>query len=156
MAVKQITPKAEVAAYLAEQLERLEAAIINAMAYAGVQCTREAREGRNYLDHTGNLRSSTGFAILVNGKVHTKGGFEQVARQGKQPKGAVYDGDKVGEKFLLSVIKEFPRGIVLVVVAGMKYAAAVSDYGFNVLDSSERMADRIVPQILDDLGLSKK
>ena len=48
--------------------------------------------------------------------------------------------------------REFPNGVVLVVVAGMNYAAHLSDRGYDVLDSAEVLAAKLVPQLLQSLG----
>lgn len=75
-----------------------------------------------------------------------KSNFEAVKSTAKE-------GSKAGSDFLKSVIAENSRGIVLIVVAGMNYAKYVEAIGLNVLDSSEILAKKLVPQILRDLGL---
>ena len=49
---------------------------------------------------------------------------------------------------------EYPTGIVLIVVAGMKYAIYVADRGYDVLDSAEDLARREIPKMLEKLGLN--
>ena len=153
MAVKQLTPEQEIHRYLDEQLERRKKAIINMMAYVGESCLKAARELNTYMDRTGNLRSSTGYAIVVDGKVFTKSAFKQESPKGQQKLGATYTGGSQGSQFIDSISNQYPSGIVLVVVAGMDYAAYVQDYGFDVLDSAELVAERMVPQLLKQLGL---
>lgn len=156
MAVKQITPMSSVREYLEKEIQRREAAILNTMAYVGESCLRAARELNTYIDRTGNLRSSTGYAIVKDGKVWTKSSFRQENSTGRHPAGTAFDGGSKGEEYLLSVISEFPKGIVLVLVAGMNYARFVQDYGYDVLDSAELLAERLVPQLMRQLGFSIK
>ena len=153
MAVKQITPMGEVRKYIDEQLNRRKMAIINAISYVAETCLRAAREIDTYKDRTANLRSSTGYAIIVDGRVFKKSSFAKESSQGEQHPGTVYDGAEKGSAFLDDLIGDFPTGIALIMVAGMNYAAYVQDYGYDVLDCSELLADRLVPQILKQLGL---
>ena len=50
------------------------------------------------------------------------------------------------------MISQNPAGIVLIVVAGMDYAAYVEAKGLNVLDTSEIMAKKLVRRTLKRLG----
>ena len=61
-------------------------------------------------------------------------------------------GAKSGIQYAKEVARQFPEGIVLIVVAGMNYASFVSATGRDVLDSAELLADKLVPQILKQLG----
>ena len=54
------------------------------------------------------------------------------------------------------LISENPKGIVLIVVAGMNYARYVEKMGLNVLDSSEMLAKKLVPRMLKDLGFKRR
>lgn len=148
MGAKQITPMSEVEAYLDEQIERIEQRIIYNLSYVGEQCLTEARSTNSYKDQTGNLRSSIGYIIVKDGKVIRQSDFA-VVRKGSE-------GKSEGEKFARSLASKFPDGIVLIVVAGMNYASYVSAKGYNVLDSAELLADRLVPSILKQLGFTKR
>lgn len=148
MGAKQITPMSEVEAYLDEQIERIEQRIIYNLSYVGEQCLTEARSTNSYKDQTGNLRSSIGYIIVKDGKVIRQSDFA-VVRKGSE-------GKSEGEKFARSLASKFPDGIVLIVVAGMNYASCVSAKGYNVLDSAELLADRLVPSILKQLGFTKR
>ena len=146
--MKQITPMSEVDAYLDEQIERIEQLIIYNLSYVGEQCLTEARSTNSYKDQTGNLRSSIGYIIVKDGKVIRQSDFA-VVRKGSE-------GKSEGEKFARSLANKFTDGIVLIVVAGMNYASYVSAKGYNVLDSAELLADRLVPSILKQLGFTKR
>ena len=148
MGAKQITPMSEVEAYLDEQIERIEQLIIYNLSYVGEQCLTEARNTNSYKDQTGNLRSSIGYTIVKDGRVIRQSDFA-VVRKGSE-------GKSEGEQFARSLAAKFPEGIVLIVVAGMNYASYVSAKGYNVLDSAELLADRLVPSILKQLGFTKR
>ncbi len=138
----------EVEAYLDEQIERIEQLIIYNLSYVGEQCLTEARSTNSYKDQTGNLRSSIGYIIVKDGRVIRQSDFA-VVRTGSQ-------GKSEGEQFARSLANKFSDGIVLIVVAGMNYASYVSAKGYNVLDSAELLADRLVPSILKQLGFTKR
>jgi len=138
----------EVDNYLEEQLERFEKLVIYNFSYIGEQCLNEGRSTNSYLDQTGNLRSSLGYVIAKDGKIVKMSDFKQI-KGGK-------DGAKNGAEFARQLVGNFPKGIVLIVAAGMNYAAYVSAKGYNVLDSSELLADKLVPEIMKQLGFIKK
>lgn len=146
MGMKMVTPQAEIDAYIQVKLDSLRKAVIYQLKYVGESCIRQAREwkGQNnpYTDRTGNLRSSTGYVIVENGKVVFLSSFDSV-------KGG--DG-KEGEEFAQSLASKFPKGLTLVMVAGMNYAAYVSARGYDVLDSAEDLAAKLVPEMLNKLG----
>lgn len=120
--------------------------IIKTLAYIGETCVKYAREKGSYQDQTGNLRSSIGYAILVDGKKVSVAGFEEV-KTGNM-------GIETGIYFLNELAKQFNRGIVLIVVAGMDYAAAVESRGYDVLTGSELTAKKMVPVLLNKLGFA--
>lgn len=144
MPIEQLTPMRDIEAYLQEQIRRREEALVNTMAYAGETVVNDARVNGNYRDRTGNLRSSKGYLIVKDGTILRKGGFGGLS------------GGKEGETFARKITGDFPAGIVLIVVAGMNYARYVAARGYNVLDSSEALARKIVPQLMKQLGLSIK
>lgn len=147
MPIKQITPQNKIDRYLAEEVAKREKVFIDALARIGEECVTEARENGDYLDQTGNLRSSIGYAIIKNGQVIVSSSFESV-RQGSV-------GQNQGRKLIQSLIPEFGRNIVLVVVAGMNYAAYVETKR-NVISSSELLAKQRARTILEQLGFKRK
>ena len=147
MPFKQITPQADVEDYLKDQLAKREKSIIRTLNFVGITCINEARTNGDYMDQTGNLRSSIGYAIIQNGVVVNKSRFEQV-KDGK-------DGKKEGAELLSDLISRNTHGIVLVVVAGMNYAAYV-ETNRNVITSAELLAEDLVPKLLRQLGFQVK
>lgn len=59
-------------------------------------------------------------------------------------------GMKSGQTIAEKVGKE-TKGVALVVVAGMNYAAYVEAKGYNVLSSAEHLAERELPRMLEKL-----
>ena len=51
-------------------------------------------------------------------------GFQKIGDFGKSDGNK--EGKDTGKNYALSLVKEYPKGITLIVVAGMKYAAYVS------------------------------
>lgn len=145
MPIRQITPMSEIDRYTEQRLRGLEQAVIRTLAYCGELCLNVARSTNSYKDQTGNLRSSIGYVVAVDGRIVNQSSFETVKKGG--------DGSKQGAAFAKQLVRRFPKGICLIVVAGMEYAAHVKNRGYDVLDSSELTADRIVPYMLKQLGL---
>lgn len=147
MPINQTTPQSQIDGYINEQIERLKQAIIYNLCAIGEKVRNEALERGSYTDQSKNLRSSVGYVIVVDGQLYKVGEF------GK-PDGN-NEGKEIGESYAKSLINKFPKGIVLIVVAGMEYAGYVSAKGYNVLDSSELLAEQLVPELLKQLGINK-
>lgn len=145
MGIKQVTPQREINNYIDDKLEAWRKIIIRNLAYVGEQVLNAARSTDSYKDQTGNLRSSIGYVIVEDGQVIDVSNFETV-KQGRE-------GSRVGSEYIKSLAEKFRTGIVLIVCAGMNYATYVSANGYDVLDSAELLADRLVPKMLKQLGL---
>ena len=122
----------EIDRYTEQELKRLQTVLIRSLQYCGEQVLNTARSTNSYKDQTGNLRSSLGYVVAVDGRV----------------------GSEKGAAFAKKLVRRFPHGVCLIVVAGMEYAAHVKNKGYDVLDSSELLADRIVPSMLKQLGFT--
>lgn len=134
--------------YVADVQEDAIQAAITILNDVGLECVKEARTGRLYKDQTGNLRSSTGYAVLYNGKIQRMSSFPKVKNTAKK-------GKMEGKKLLLSLIAEQQSGLALIVVAGMGYAKYVEAKALNALNSAEDLARRLVPEMLREAGLRK-
>jgi hypothetical protein len=145
MGIRQTTPESDIDKLFRQQIERAEQQVIYNLAYIGEQCLAEARSTNSYKDRTGNLRSSIGYVIVKNGRIIRQSNFATV-QTGSQ-------GKIEGEQYARSVARNFTEGITLIVVAGMNYASYVSARGFNVLDSAELLAKKIIPKMLKQLKL---
>ena len=161
MPIKLLTPENRAAEALAEYMQRISTAVLRNMRYLGEQCVTEARKHHTYKDQTGNLTSSIGYVIAVNGRVVSRSSFEAVTvtrtvkKHGKMITitSTGTEGAKQGEAFAREVARLFPRDVVLIVVAGRSYAKYVAAKGYNVLDSAEQLARREAKGILQGLGL---
>lgn len=148
MPIKNLTPEGAISEFIGQQVERVTSALIYNLCAVGEQVLNQARSTNSYKDQTGNLRSSIGYVVAVDGEVVQSSSFEVVKN------GA--GGSRDGKSCALDLVKQFPEGIVLIVVAGMNYASYVSAKGYDVLDSSEVLAERLVPEILKQLGFNFK
>lgn len=136
MGMKMTTPMSQIEADINRALDKWVEDCIENLEFVGEACVAEARTAGSYTDRTGNLRSSVGYVISVDGDIRKKGGFES-----DKP------GAEEGARYAESLVGQYPQGIVLIVVAGMNYAAYVSANGYNVLDSAELKAEDILKQI---------
>lgn len=121
-----------------KQIERLQK--------LGEMCVIEARNNKGYMMQTGALLSSTGYEIFVDGiAIHNNFESANGAESGAATIG-VQSGQMLAEK-----VGKGTKGIALVVVAGMSYAAYVEAKGLNVLSSAEHLAERELPEMLKEL-----
>ena len=88
-----------------------------------------------------------GYVVVNDGQIVYESAFSKTM--------AGKEGSDAGRQFARSLASQHPEGIVLIVVAGMNYARYVADKGFNVLDSAEILADRLVPSIMEQLGFRR-
>lgn len=144
MPMRVTTPQSQIADYFEQQIQRIEKAIVRNLCWVGEQVVNEARSNHTYLVQTGNLASSIGYAVSIDGQLVKVSSFQQV-KNGTE-------GVKDGQQYVRELIAKYPQGIVLIVVAGMNYAEYVSAKGYNVLDSAETLAEILVPRMLKQLG----
>ena len=144
MFFERVTTKEQINSYINECIaKKIKIACYN-LSKVGEQLVNTARSTDSYKDQTGNLRSSIGYIVLVDGKIYQMSNFETVSNGSK--------GSISGKLFANDIIKRFNIGVVLVVVAGMNYAAYVSAKGYDVIDSAELLADKLVPKMLKQIG----
>lgn len=134
--------------YMADVQENAIQSAIAILNDVGLECVKEARTMRKYTDRTGNLRSSTGYAIVYNGRIIKQSNFEKV-------KQTATEGAATGKKLIRQLASSYADGLVLILVAGMDYAVYVEARGYNVLNSAEDLAKRLVPEMLRNAGLRK-
>lgn len=154
---------------------RFENAIINRLQFIGEKFVLNARgksddifsSGRfTYMDHTGNLRSSIRYFILKDGELYgakyTKAGTLAKSQHSnsdfvirpvftKDGKLAKKQPVYLGEEILNKVAQEYPKGYVLLCIAGMEYAAAVESKNFDVITSSSFIVEEDLRKALDEL-----
>lgn len=100
--------------------ERAEFLIIDLLQRTGEEFVRIARLEGQYIDHTGNLRSSIGYVIVKDGRIIGKD-FKLSDKTGTDKQ----TGKREGEQLAMDLVRTFSKGYVLIGVAGMKYAAIV-------------------------------
>lgn len=130
----------QVEGYMKQQQGVIEQAIINRLKFVGEKFVINARNNGAYTDRTGNLRSSIGYIILKDG----------VQVEEKFP-GEKAGGKSKGLQVAIDASSKFPKGIVLIVVAGMDYAAAVESRNYDVLTASSITAEADLLKGLQEL-----
>ena len=146
MAIKPNFTKDDVRKRFDAFLNEIEKKQIAQLQRLGEMCLVEARTNKGYMMQTGALLSSTGYEVFVDGvAIHSQ--FD--AASGAESN-AAETGIKSGQSFAETIGKG-TKGIALVVVAGMNYAAYVEAKGYNVLSSAEHLAERELPRMLEKL-----
>lgn len=106
------------------------------LAYLGEQCViriRDRSAQESWIDQTGNLRSSIGYAILDQGKKVMESAF-RIVLSGNQ-------GPQESMRYIEELAALYANTYALVVVAGMSYADYVEAIdGKDVLASTELWA----------------
>lgn len=103
--------------------------MINKMFELGYKAIVEARDNADFLNHSNNLRSSLGIAVALNGRI-VKSDFE-IRLGGKDGDGQ--QGLEHAKELISKTATEYPNTIVLILVAGEKYAFFVENKGKLVL-----------------------
>lgn len=119
---------------LQRKLNVIDQAYFQQLQYIGEAFVKHARESGNYTDRTGNLRNSIGYVILKDGKQLIDNFINSSDGDGKTENSR--DGQAIGRQKAAEIGQKFPKGYVLICVAGMEYAAAVESKGFDVITSS--------------------
>ena len=146
MAIKQNFTKDDVRKRFDAFLNEIEKKQIARLQRLGEMCLVEARTNKGYMMQTGALLSSTGYEVFIDGvAIHSQ--FD--AASGAESN-AAETGIKSGQS-IAETIGKGTKGIALVVVAGMNYAAYVEAKGYNVLSSAEHLAERELPRMLEKL-----
>lgn len=140
MGVKLDINQSAIAKKLEEAQKTMIDKVVRVLKYCGEMAVNDAKTNAGYKDQTGNLKSSIGYVIAVNGVV-TEEYF---------PSSINSQGENIGKNLAYAIARQNPQ-IVLVVVAGMKYASHVESRGYNVIASAEQLAQRIVPNLIKQL-----
>ncbi len=116
---------------------------IEALAYIGEKFINDSRRNGSYTDRTGNLRSSIGYVIAINGKIQD----EKVS--GNKPTGRAE-----AMNFANEIVSNYNKGLVLVGFAGMEYAAYVESKGYDVISNSTPAANTLLTELRRYLGVN--
>lgn len=127
-----------------EQADRMIRAYIGQLDRIGMKVVTAIRDSdvSYWLDHTGNLRNSIGYMILHDGR-KVKEDFKAVVSSGTEGVGKA-------RAFAEEIASKYPSGIVLIIVAGMEYAAYVENVkSRTVLAGGEQLAKKLVKELED-------
>lgn len=134
------TPLSEVDRILYKSFEILKVEITKNLVKLGEECIAKIRDRskeESWIDRTGNLRSSIGYAVYDYGIKQIESAF-QIVRNGNE-------GSSEGKKMISQLGREYSNAYALVVVAGMNYASYVEALeNKDVLASTELWAKSIV------------
>ena len=129
-------------AFLQRAARKIQENVLKALSKLGDESVvriRNRSAEESWIDHTGNLRSSIGFAVYEQGSKYMESAFSQVL--------SGTDGSVKGKKMINDLAKEYSRVYALVVVAGMEYAGEVEALeSKDVLASTKIWATSIVEQ----------
>jgi len=142
MGLKSKGDMAEIRKRIEQVKQRFNNATFNALSKLGEEAISLAKSippEVGFKDVTGNLRASIGYSIYFNGEQRFS--FFEGAGEGTQ------EGQNVSDE----IIKDYPTGWVLIVVAGMSYAAAVESRGRDVLSSAENLVWLQMPSAMAKL-----
>ena len=116
-------------------IEDVDVQLIQLFAYVGEEFVNQARNTRTYKDRTGNLRSSIGYIVALDGEIkisNLEGTGEGKAR---------------AKELVKEVLSDSSTGIVLIGVAGMQYASYVESKGYDVISGSVPKASKILKEL---------
>lgn len=119
-------------------------AAVDRLYEVGLSAVNTIRQNHAYKDQTGNLTSSVGCAVVVNGEIMQISGFEAVKPTGEK-------GSQEGRSYVQSLASQFPDGVTLIIVAGMNYAAYVERRGIGGMTGGELFARQAVEDLLLEL-----
>lgn len=139
--------------YLEGEVQRHINQVIASLQYVGEQVVNEIRTSHisEWNDQTGNLRSSIGYIVALDGQPLGMSGFQQV--DGPKRGETTEDGSSIGKEYARNLCQLYPKGIALIVVAGMEYAAYVEAMeNKTVLAQGELEAQRLVTEMIQELN----
>lgn len=129
----------------------LEMAMIELLVRVGEEFVKIAREQGNYQDRTGNLRSSIGYAIVVDGKIVNEN--FSLSEEGSDKNTGLATAQRLCE----TIAGENATGYILIGVAGMNYAAKVEASGRDVVGmaavKAEEKAKTLARKLANKLGI---
>lgn len=118
---------------------------VKRLQYLGEMCVKHAREippEQGFQDQTGNLRSSIGYMVFLDGVS---------VRDNYVPVSGGAEGVEKGKALAKKVGSKYKQGVCLVVTAGMNYAIHVESKGRDVIASAESMARQELPKMAAEL-----
>lgn len=140
------TSISEVEAALRQSMLIMRDEIMRALSFLGEQCVIKVRDRsamESWIDQTGNLRSSVGYAIYERGRKEIESAFNMV-KNGRE-------GSEEGKRMIDELAGVYSNTYALVVVAAMSYAEYVeAKDNKDVLASTELFARKEVGKYLNN------
>lgn len=140
MGIKLTTSQSVLNSFFESATAIIKQEILTAFAKLGEECDARIRDRsaeESWIDHTGNLRSSIGYAIFDYGRKQFESAFDSI--------GAGSNGSQEGRQMVADLAKEYSQVYALVVVAAMNYADFVeAKENKDVLASTELWARSVV------------
>src|SRR5678815_808718 len=103
--IRMTTPMDAIDKKIAKEINRAENEILKKLSFIGENAVNDARGNGDYLDDTGNLRSSVGYTILKNGETVRTSSFDRVKKEATKAK-------KESTKLLDELRSKFNTGFV--------------------------------------------
>lgn len=141
--------------YLQKELQKSIHQVIASLQRVGEQVVNEIRTEHisDWEDQTGNLRSSIGYIISVDGEPYNMSGFEQIDGPDRGTERDPGYNQEDPKEYARSLCKLHPKGIALIVVAGMEYASYVEAMeNKTVLAQGEIEARKLVNEMIGHLN----
>jgi len=116
--IKMTTKMTDIDTLLKSEFNYVQNEVVNTLSRIGIECENEARDRtaeESWIDVTGNLRSSVGYTVSVNGDIKKISDFKTV-KDGSE-------GSSTGKKYALGNVNG--SDYLLTIVAGMDYAEYV-------------------------------
>ena len=151
MPIKCTTPKDLPGRMINEETRRYQQVLFNELAMIGELVINFARSSdrERYTDQTGNLTSSLRYCIVVDGQI------VNMPELGFVLKG--YEGREESKRYLEEIASGEKRGMQLIFVAGMPYAAYVERIaGKHVLDRPEEYARQLFKAMMKKFSKASK
>lgn len=143
MGIKLSTSQSALDNFFQSAMAIIKQEILTAYAKLGEECNARIRDRsaeESWIDHTGNLRSSIGYAIFDYGRKQVESAFASI--------GNGSNGSQEGRQMIADLAKEYSQVYALVVVAAMNYAdfveAKENKENKDVLASTELWARSVV------------
>lgn len=144
MGIRMTTSTSEIELVITQSIKILRDEIVRALSYLGEQCvikTKDRTAQESWIDQTGNLRSSVGYAIYEYGRKEIESAFK-IVKNGS-------DGASEGRKMVDELTGMYADTYALVVLAAMNYAEYVeAKDNKDVLASTELYARKEVSKYL--------
>lgn len=145
MGIRMTTPTGALDGFMEKVFNIIQNEVFNALAKLGEESIAKIKDrsaAESWIDHTGNLRSSIGYAIYDHGMKMIQSAFQVVKNGG--------EGAAEGSKMIVELAKGYSKTYALVVVAGMNYADYVESLeNKDVLASTELWAKGVVDARLE-------